>query len=190
METAEPVNVPVAVALVGVGGGAALDAAGAGVEAVVLDPVGVFLVVFLGVAFGVAFLVLDFLVDFGVAFVAAEVVAGAAVVALAAGVVAAGVVAAGVARDPPALKEPVEEPRAPPPREVPNCGGVIANTAPRPPIVPVAINSARFISLPLSLLCCYTAWNSNASSWNLFFGIPQSRAACRTASTSGVGPQT
>ena len=185
METAEPVNVPVAVALVGVGVGAALDAAGAGVEAVVLDPVGVFLVVFLGVAFGVAFLVLDFLVDFGVAFVAAGVVAGAAEVAL-----AAGVVAAGVARDPPALKEPVEEPRAPPPREVPNCGGVIANTAPRPPIVPVAINSARFISLPLSLLCCYTAWNSNASSWNLFFGIPQSRAACRTASTSGVGPQT
>jgi hypothetical protein len=30
----------------------------------------------------------------------------------------------------------------------PNCGGVIANTAPRPPTVPPAINSARFISYP------------------------------------------
>jgi hypothetical protein len=29
-----------------------------------------------------------------------------------------------------------------------NCGGVIANTAPRPPTVPPAISSARFISYP------------------------------------------
>jgi hypothetical protein len=29
-----------------------------------------------------------------------------------------------------------------------SCGGVIANTAPRPPTVPVAISSARFISFP------------------------------------------
>ena len=29
-----------------------------------------------------------------------------------------------------------------------NCGGVIAKTAPSPPTVPVAINNARFISLP------------------------------------------
>jgi hypothetical protein len=31
---------------------------------------------------------------------------------------------------------------------VDNCGGVIANTAPRPPTVPPAISSARFISYP------------------------------------------
>jgi hypothetical protein len=31
---------------------------------------------------------------------------------------------------------------------VDNCGGVIANTAPRPPTVPPAISSARFISCP------------------------------------------
>jgi hypothetical protein len=30
----------------------------------------------------------------------------------------------------------------------PNCGGVIASTAPRPPTVPPAINNARFISYP------------------------------------------
>ena len=30
--------------------------------------------------------------------------------------------------------------------EVPNCGGVIAKTAPVPPISPAEINSARFIS--------------------------------------------
>jgi hypothetical protein len=40
----------------------------------------------------------------------------------------------------------------PPPRvaalsEDVNCGGVMASTAPRPPTVPPAINSARFISL-------------------------------------------
>ena len=29
-----------------------------------------------------------------------------------------------------------------------NCGGVTANTAPSPPTVPVAINNARFISVP------------------------------------------
>ena len=29
-----------------------------------------------------------------------------------------------------------------------NCGGVTAKTAPSPPTVPVAINNARFISLP------------------------------------------
>jgi hypothetical protein len=29
-----------------------------------------------------------------------------------------------------------------------NCGGVIARTAPRPPTVPPAISSARFISCP------------------------------------------
>jgi hypothetical protein len=33
-----------------------------------------------------------------------------------------------------------------------NCGGVIANTAPRPPTVPPAISSARFISYPHFLL--------------------------------------
>ena len=32
--------------------------------------------------------------------------------------------------------------------EVENCGGVIAITAPSPPRVPPAINSARFISYP------------------------------------------
>lgn len=30
----------------------------------------------------------------------------------------------------------------------PNCGGVIANTAPRPPSVPPAMSSVRFISVP------------------------------------------
>jgi hypothetical protein len=35
---------------------------------------------------------------------------------------------------------------------VDNCGGVIANTAPRPPTVPPAISSARFISYPHFLL--------------------------------------
>jgi hypothetical protein len=29
-----------------------------------------------------------------------------------------------------------------------NCGGVTAKTAPSPPTVPVAINNARFISVP------------------------------------------
>jgi hypothetical protein len=35
---------------------------------------------------------------------------------------------------------------------VDNCGGVIANTAPRPPTVPPAISSARFISYPHFLM--------------------------------------
>ena len=35
---------------------------------------------------------------------------------------------------------------------VESCGGVIANTAPRPPTVPPAISSARFISYPHFLL--------------------------------------
>ena len=52
----------------------------------------------------------------------------------------------------------------PPPMPVPNCGGVIAKTAPSPPRVPTPINKPRFITSPLTQSIYQTAWNSKASS--------------------------
>jgi hypothetical protein len=91
------------------------------------------------------------LLFFFVVVVAAAVDAAGAAVAVDAG--AAVAVDAGAAAVVVAAAVPVEAvaPDKPPAADVPNCGGVIAKTAPRLPKVPTPINSPRFAPILLSL---------------------------------------
>jgi hypothetical protein len=105
------------------------------------------------VAAGVGDAAADF-VAAGVGSVVFVEVAFALLVATDVFVVVALLVAAGAGAVVVAGAASVVEPTGamPPPRvavlsEDVNCGGVMARTAPRPPTVPPAINSARFISL-------------------------------------------
>jgi hypothetical protein len=95
----------------------------------------------------VVFLVVVFLVVVVVLFF---VVAGVGVAAVVAGVVVVVVVVV-VEVDPPANEVVPPESEEPVPSanpEVdPNCGGVIANTAPRPPTVPPAIRKKRLLNI-------------------------------------------
>ena len=74
----------------------------------------------------------------------------------------AGVVAGAVvvpAPEPPESEPPESPPVSPP--DVPNCGGVIETTAPRPPRVPPTISAKRLESMELELLCVYSVlWDS------------------------------
>ena len=136
-----PVNVPdapVDCACVCVG-------VGVGVGVAVFVGVGAGAALFVGVGVGVAFFVA---VALGVALGDADCVAAGAEDFVAAGVgvgVGAVVVAAG------AGVVPVEDPPDKPPDAdvlVPNCGGVIARTAPREPKVPTPMSTPRFIFFP------------------------------------------
>lgn len=99
----------------------------------------------------------DFVVDLVVVFFALFFVA---VVAAGAGVLVAACVAAGAAAAGAAVVVLAEvlpagaaaPPERPPEADEPNCGGVIAKTAPRLPKVPTPINKPRFAPIRLSLL--------------------------------------
>ena len=128
-----PVNVPdapVDCACVWVGVGVGVGVAlfvGDGAGAALLVGVGVGVAFFVAVAFGVADLVAAGAVDLVAAGVGAEVVAAGA-----------GVV-------------PVDDPPDKPPEAdvlVPNCGGVMARTAPNEPRVPTPMSTPRFIFYP------------------------------------------
>jgi len=152
------VKVPLTPAAFGVVTGAGVD----GVVPEVVVPVEEVVVVVFFVDFVVAFLV-DFFVDFLVVtgVEVGAVVAGVGVAAAVAGVVVVVVVVVVV---PPAKEVvPPESEVVPPPSEVPlprakpvvdpNCGGVIASTAPSPPTVPPAIKKKRLLNIftPISL---------------------------------------
>ena len=127
-------------AFVADGAGAAVVAVAAGVDAVAFaDVVAVEDLV-------VVFLVLFFFVVVVVVVAAAGVVAAGAAAVVAAGAAAVVVVAAEV----PLVVVPVVAPDKPPDADAPNCGGVIARTAPRLPKVPTPINSPRFAPMFLS----------------------------------------
>lgn len=204
--TTGPAKVPVTPFDAGAGAGACVVLVAAGVGVAVAEAVAD--AEELAVAAAVAFVVADLV---AVAFL---VVTGFDV-ALFDGAAAVVLVAAGV-DDAEAVEPPIAPIPAPMPAvsEVVNCGGVIAMTAPSPPKVPPAINSARFIFNYLSslllidlipVLNCtnlrdsltkshtplriYSRWKAKASSWKRFFGPPTSSNAWRTALTKGSGPQ-
>ena len=86
-------------------------------------------------------------------FFVVVVVAAAGVVAAGAAAVVAGAAAVVVVvAEVPLVVVPVAAPDKPPDADEPNCGGVIAKTAPKLPRVPTPINKPRFAPMLLSLL--------------------------------------